>query len=131
MNKNITISSYFVTVKNKENWGQTINAPSAGRAKSEYYRNLLDSWPDIPYTSIRVKKINNKPFTSEQFKSNAKYRGFSNLKCGQKVEVNNNIGYIVGHNASANFNVYFENDNPRYKDITLSVHPNELVILEN
>ena len=124
------ISSYFCSVKNKPNWGQTINSISPGKAKSEYYRNILDSWPNIPYTSITVKKVG-KPFTSEQFENNARYRGLPEIKCGQKVEVNNNIGYIVGHNASANFDVYFENDNPKYKDITLNVHPNEIVVLEN
>ena len=124
------ISSYQVSVKNKSDWGQIINSPTPGKAKSEYYRNLLDSWPDIPYTSITVKKIG-AAFTSEQFENNAKYRGLSGLKCGQKVEVNNNIGYIVGHNNSANFDVYFIEENSKYKDITLNVHPSELIILEN
>jgi hypothetical protein len=33
---------------------------------------------------------------------------------------------IVGHNSSANFDVLFDDDSPRYAGNTLNVHPSEI-----
>jgi hypothetical protein len=45
------------------------------------------------------------------------------VECGQRVRVGISRGVIVGHNESANFNVLFDDDDPRYPGLTLNVHP--------
>ena len=113
--------------KGREEWKTVINARSRGKAKSQYYRSVTESW-EIDYRDIRSRKIGN-PTTSESFIHNAKYRGMPDVRCGQPVKVLENKGIIVGHNASANFNVLFDDDSPHYAGLTLNVHPNDIEIL--
>lgn len=114
--------------KGKEEWKTTINARSRGKAKSQYYRDVSESWDRIKYQDIMCRKIG-KPVTSERFIHNAKYRGMPDVRCGQPVKVLGNKGIIVGHNASANFNVLFDDDSPHYAGLTLNVHPNDVELI--
>ncbi len=50
------------------------------------------------------------------------------VECGQRVTVNGNAGTIVGHNESANFNVLFDDDAEHYAGLTLSVHPQDIIL---
>ena len=64
-----------------------------------------------------------RPETSERFRANAAYRGMPHIQCGQRVKVGEAHGVIVGHNESANFDVLFDPDSPRYANLRLNVHP--------
>jgi hypothetical protein len=122
------IYAFFVTVKGQPDWGQTINAATAGEAKSLYHRSVSESWPDIPFTAVRVSKLGS-PYTSEGFLRNAQYRGKPFLKCGQRVLVGRATGAIVGHNSSANLDIRFDDDSPAYSGLTLNCHPDSVVLI--
>lgn len=109
-------------------WTTILNSSSRGRAKAEYHRCVTDAWPDVPFTAMRARRIG-PPQTSEAFIRNAVYRGLPNVKCGQRVEVSGARGTIVGHNRSANFDVLFDDDAPRYAGQTLNCHPNEVRLI--
>lgn len=123
-----TLFAWFVTVKSKPEWGQTINARTAGAAKAEYHRDLREAWPDIPFTELRCQRIG-APHSSGDFLRNANYRGLPNIRCGDKVLVGDAGGVIVGHDMSCNFRVLFD-VGTKYANQTLSVHPSELQIQE-
>lgn len=109
-------------------WGEEIiNARSRGRAKREYHLGVTDAWPDVPFTAIRARKLG-APRTSPDFIRNAQYRGLPDVRCGQRVKVGDARGVIVGHNSSANFDVLFDDDSPRYAGQTLNCHPNEVTL---
>lgn len=120
-----SVFAFEVTVKEKPEWARVINARTAGQAKSEYYSELLDAWPDVLWTSLRCRKIGN-PQTSERFRANAAYRGMPSVRCGQSVKVGRARGVIVGHNCSANFDVLFDPDSPQYANLRLNVHPSSI-----
>ena len=124
------VFSFRVSVKEKPEWGETVNARTAGMAKSEYHRRLTDAWPGIPYTALRCQKLG-AAFTSSQFTRNAEYRGLSEVRCGDRVAVGDASGVVVGHDCSANFEVLFDVDSPKYPNLRLSVHPSELKTLTN
>lgn len=109
-------------------WPKTINARKRSQAKAQYFRDLRDAWPDIPFTALRCRKLG-RAHTSERFKQNALYRGLPSVECGQRVKVGASQGFIVGHNASANFDVLFDDDDARWAGLTLNVHPSELVLV--
>lgn len=113
--------------KGKEEWKTTINARSRGKAKSQYHRRVVESW-EMDYRDIMCRKIG-KPVTSERFIHNAEYRGMPDVRCGQPVKVGDAKGIIVGHNASANFNVLFDDDSVKYAGLTLNVHPNDIELI--
>lgn len=121
------VFAFEVRVANTS-WSRIINAPTAGRAKRLYHQDVMDAWPDIPFTAIRVRKLG-PAHTSEAFKCNAKYRGRPDIRCGQRVAVNGAMGTITGHNESANFNVLFDDDAPRYAGLTLNVHPQDVKLV--
>jgi hypothetical protein len=109
-------------------WGEEIvNARTRGRAKREYHLSVIDAWPDVPFTAVRARKIG-APHTTADFIRNAQYRGLPNVRCGQRVKVGDARGVIVGHNSSANFDVLFDDDSPRYAGQTLNCHPNEVTL---
>ena len=120
------IFSFEVSVKGTD-WKQIVNARTPGKAKREYHSNVIDAWPDGPFTSLRCRKIG-RPHTSEQFVRIALYRGMPAVECGQRVTVSGNAGTIVGHNESANFNVLFDEDAQKYSGVTLNVHPQDIVL---
>lgn len=120
------VYSFEVSVTGTD-WTKLINARSAGKAKAEYWRDVNDCW-DVPFTAIRVRKIG-RPETSENFIRNAIYRGLPDVRCGQRVKVGNACGVIVGHNGSANFDVLFDEDSPRFPNRRLNVHPADCELL--
>lgn len=100
-----------------QNWW-SVNSTSYGQAKIAFYR-MLDM--DFKYTSIKCKCAG-MPYTSEDFKRNAKYRGIDFAYYGMVVDVDGDKGLIVGHNSSANLNVLFTDG--KNKGQTLNCHPN-------
>lgn len=109
-------------------WTKIVNTRTAGKAKYQYWLDVTDAWPDVPITAMRARKVG-EPHTSEAFERNAKYRGLPNVKCGQRVKVGNDEGVIVGHNSSANFDVLFDDDSPKYSGQRLNVHPQGIEII--
>ena len=118
--------AYEVSVAGRD-WRQIVNARTPGKAKHSYHRQVLDAWPDVPFTAMRCRKVG-APQTSDAFRRNAAYRGLPDVRCGQRVIVGEARGAIVGHNSSANFDVLFDDDSPRYAGLTLNVHPNSLTV---
>jgi len=123
------VHSFEVWVSGREDWKRNVNARSAGKAKSDYHRNLSESW-DIDFREIRCRKLG-RPITSAQFVAVALYRGMPGVKCGQRVKVGNSCGVIVGHNSSANFNVLFDEDSPEYAGKILNCHPQSVELINN
>lgn len=118
-----TVHTFEVGVKNAP-WPPTqINHRTAGKAKSEYLRDVRESWPDITYLDLTVRKVSSSAFSSQQFLRVAHYRGLPDARCGQRVIVGKGRGVIVGYNSSANFDVLFDDDSPEYAGLTLNVHP--------
>jgi hypothetical protein len=124
------VFAFKVSVKGTD-WTKIINARTAGKAKYQYWLDVTDCWPDVPITAMRARKYNaGRPYTSPEFERNAKYRGMPEIKCGQRVKVGNSLGIIVGHNSSANFDVLFDDDAPKYGGQTLNVHPQEIELID-
>lgn len=124
MSKSTSVFCFEVGIVGRE-YSSTFNASSRGKAKMEYIRELDGCFPDLNFTQVRARKVGG-PRTSEQFKRMAAYRGLPNVKCGDRVRVGVCAGTIVGHNASANFNVLFDADSPKHPGMTLNVHPDEM-----
>lgn len=120
------VFAFEVSVKDTD-WKKVINAHSAGQAKADYWRDVRECW-DVPFTAMRCRKLG-KPETSSAFIRNAVYRGLPDVRCGQRVNVGNATGVIVGHNSSANFDVLFDTDSPRFAGLRLNVHPDDCEIL--
>ncbi len=110
-------------------WSQTVNAHTPGKAKYEYWLTLRESYPDLPITAMRSRKVG-APQSTEQFLYTARYRRLPEVRCGQRVRVGKGTGAIVGSNSSANFNVLFDLDSPLYPGLTLNVHPQEITFGE-
>lgn len=110
------LKSYRVSIDG-EHW-YNINHTSAGKAKSEFYRTF-DC--DIKYTWLKCR-VNGAIVSPFGFENTTKYRGVDFAYCGMVVEIDGNKGWIVGNNASANFNVLFFDGALEGK--TLNCHPN-------
>lgn len=102
------------------------NARTRGQAKMAFIRDLDGCIADLKYTDVRARKAG-RPHTSTAFRRNAKYRQLPDAKCGDRVRVGESQGVIVGHNSSANFDVLFDDDDPKYPGMRLNVHPSEMV----
>lgn len=122
------VSAYEVSVVGT-NWQKVINARNAGKAKYQYWLDVRDVWPDVPITAMRVRSLG-PPQTSIEFEHNAKYRGMPDIRCGQRVKVGSATGVIVSHNSSANFDVLFDDDSPKYAGERLNVHPQEIKVIK-
>jgi len=120
------MNAYALYPAGKPEWETVLNASSRGKAKSEYWRHVTDAWPDVPFTSIRCRKVGG-PVTTPEFMRCAAGRGLPGLRCGDRVSVGESLGVVVSHNASACFNVEFTSG--RYAGNTLSVHPDEMLVL--
>lgn len=116
--------AWEVSVK-ETGWTKIVNARTSGQAKRDYHLDVRDAWPDVPYTAMRCRKIG-APHTSERFEHNARYRGMLDVKCGQRVKVGEARGVIAGHNESANFDVLFDDDSPKYAGMKLNCHPSSV-----
>jgi hypothetical protein len=106
-------------------WHTIVNARTAGQAMVDYWRDVRESWPSIPYTAIRCRKVG-RPQSSEMFQHVARIRGVAGLQCGQRVHVGAARGVLVGAGSGANFEVLFDGDSPKYANQRLFVHPSEL-----
>lgn len=111
-------------------WHASINDRTAGRAKADYFRDVKESWPDIPFTAMRARKIG-APQSNVDFVRTAIYRGFERgaIKCGDRVRTGSGTGVIVGANSSANFDVLFDDDSPRYAGLKLNCHPASIEVI--
>lgn len=106
-------------------WGETIyNRATAGQAKYDHFRHVHEAWENTKFTDIRARMVG-RPQSSERFIDNARYRGMPDVRCGDRIRVGEACGTIVGHNASANFDVLFD-EGGKYSGLTLSVHPSEI-----
>lgn len=110
------LKSYDCSLDGKH-W-TTINATSKGKAKSMFYYSLEI---DFKYTSIKCR-INGYPYTSDDFKRNAKYRNIEFAYCGMAVQVEHRKGVIIGHNSSANLDILFLDG--EFKGQVINCHPN-------
>ena len=126
------VFAWECNVRGKE-WQRTINHLTAGKARYEYLLDLRDSWPDVTFADITVRKVG-PAHTSEAFRRNAAYRGRTELTCGARVEVVSGsqraLGVIVGHNDSANFDVLFDEDT-YFKGGIGNVHPSEIRLVRD
>lgn len=122
----MTVFAYEVSVAGTE-WRKVINAPSAGKAKAEYLRDVNDAWPPVSYMDVRCRKLGAAQ-SSPEFLSVARRRGLPDARCGQRVRVGAEHGVIVGYNASLNFDVLFEEG--RYVGQVMNVHPAGLVFVK-
>lgn len=116
--------AFYVWVNSRPEFHRIINARSAGKAKYEYFIDISESW-DIKFTELRVRKVGD-CHSSDRFIHNAQYRGVPHVRCGDRVIVGEGRGVIIGHNDSANFDVLFDDDSPKYPGETLNVHPGEV-----
>lgn len=102
MNKKV-IPRYYKCYLDGTHWWRTY-AASAGQAKQAYIR-MLDGCADDCYLSILCRV--DSPKTTQAFKDNAKYRGIPFAYVGMNVKIRGDKGIIVGHNSSANLDIYF------------------------
>lgn len=116
----ITLFAFKVSLAGSPH-ATTINAPSSTKARAALF-HILDG--SHPYTALRARKIG-PAHTSKEFRRTAEYRGMPDLKCGQRVQVGDAAGVVVGHNSSANFDVLFE-QGTRFAGLTLNVHPTDI-----
>lgn len=116
------VFAFYVFVASRPEFSKVVNHRTSGKAKSEFLSDLTECWPNYKFTDLRAQKIG-RPQTSEQFRRNAEYRGLPSVTCGDRVCVGAGRGVIVGHNSSANFDVLFDDDSPKYAGLTLNVHP--------
>lgn len=123
-----TIYAWEVYVSGTD-WRMTVNARTRGQANRVYHNAVLDPYPNMPFTALRCRKLG-PPHTSEGFAVNAAYRGKPGVKCGDRVRVGTDLGTIVGHNPSANFDVLFDADS-KYHGARLNVHPDSCELVEN
>lgn len=113
----------------RPDWAREVSGFTRGKALSEYFRSLRECWK-VEFVDLRAELVPGGPQTSNDFLRCASSRGLPNLRCGQRVRVGESLGTVVGHNESANFRVLFDLESPRYAGEVLSVHPDEMQILE-
>ena len=82
-----------------------------------YFRSL-DFY--FKYTLIRCKLVG-ELITNNEFHRMAKYREIDFAYCGMAVELEGMKGFIIGHNSSANLDVFFIKG--KYKGQILNCHP--------
>lgn len=97
------LRAYSCTVVGTE-WNTVIHALSAPKAKYLYWRHVVDAWPDVPFTAIRVRTLG-LPRTTEQFRHTAEYRK-AWFRLGDKVKVGQSLGFVADSDDSANFVVH-------------------------
>lgn len=121
-----TVSAFACSMRGA-GWGESIiHARSRGQAKREYFDQVRDAWPDVSYLDVRARCVG-APQSSERFRRCAEYRGVPFARVGMRVSVGGVLGVIVGHNASANFDVLFDADS-RYAGAVLNCHPCDRMI---
>lgn len=114
--------TYFCYVAGWEESGMNVTSMTASKARYKYWLEL-DGY-DIPYINIRSRQVGS-IVTSEAFKMNAEYRNIPFAFCGMKVSTTEGDGIIIGHNSSANLDVYFLTG--PHKGLTLNCHPHHQI----
>lgn len=102
---------------------ETVNAYTAGEAKSDRHRSINEAWPGVPFTSMRARVIGG-PRSSEDFVRCATRRGYPDVRCGDPVELpapDGRRGVIVSHTGSANWDVLFDDGSSG------AVHPDSCI----
>ncbi len=100
----MSVRAYLCGIKGTD-WHQVVNHESRGKAKAQYFHEVVDAWEDIPFTAITCRVLG-PPATPESFLRTAKYRGMPDLRCGQRVLLHGGqVGTLVGSNDSANFDL--------------------------
>lgn len=107
-------------------FSRIVNAHNRGKAIAEYMSDVRDCWPDVKFTDFRARKLG-AAHTSAAFERAAAYRGWHGVKCGQRVRLKDGgeLGTIVGHNDSANFDVVFDEGTDLHGRVC-NCHPNDL-----
>lgn len=125
--KKFALKSYRVVLFDDENYSRTITTTSPGKARYDYYMDIRDCYDMTFFEFIKKSKVysNGLPYTSPEFIQNAIYRRIPFAKCGMMVKGEGLIGYIVGHNSSANLDVLVTEG--QYKGGVVNMHPNSNV----
>jgi hypothetical protein len=113
------VAPFEVSIQGTD-WHRIVWAQSAGKAKAIYWRDVRESWPDIPFTAARVRKCGESQ--SLDLHRVAVYREVPFARNGMVVKVGGWYGKIVGPNSSANFDILFV-DGPHRGNV-LNCHPN-------
>lgn len=116
----MNLRAFECNVRGKD-WKHTVHAQTAGKARYEYWRDLHEAWPDIPFTAVTCH-VSGPATSSEAFRNTALYRHVPFAYVGMRVIVGNWRGVLAGVNSSANFDVIFE-DGPHVGQ-KLNCHPN-------
>jgi hypothetical protein len=96
---------FACNVKGKD-WETVIYAATRSKARYQFWRGILESWPDIPIMAVTVQACG--AFESLKFRQVAKYRGLDFVRQGSQVELSDGRrGYIVDSNDSCNFVIDF------------------------
>lgn len=109
--------------KDRPEWARTINAPTASKARYEYWRDVSEPWPDVKLLDIRSRKIGG-PQSDDMFMHVAELRGLPSVRCGDRVTLGESGGVIVGAGGGANFEVLF--DSGPYAGAKYVCHPSTL-----
>lgn len=128
--KRLRISAYHCYVDEHEHsdFPTIINSYSRDKAKNIFYNMVRDVYDNVRFIDCRAKFIG-PAHTSSAFLRNANYRGMPDIRCGNRVKTVNGMGYVVGHNSSANFNILFESGD--LAGGTYNVHPSEVLFYEH
>jgi hypothetical protein len=113
-----TARAFHVWPVQRPDWGKTVIAATAGRAKYHRWLDLRESW-DLPITDMRsrVSERLADPETECRFESMKKSRGIPFAKIGMRVIGEGHEGVITGANCSANLNVL------NAAGVTMNIHP--------
>lgn len=118
----VQLRSFICGVRGTE-WRRVVNHVSRGKAKAEYWHQVRDACPDLPFTAITCR-VDGHPSTSQDFMRTASYRGVDFARCGMLVRLpDGRNGRIVGNNYSANFNVLVNG-------VVLNCHPHTLAYFD-
>lgn len=100
-----------------------VNARTAGRAKYEFWCNVEDAWPGLPFTLIRVRKVG-APVTTASHEHTCEHRHRPDLAAGARVRFarDGRTGTVVGSDSSANFRVLVDGER-----VPCHVHPVDLL----
>jgi len=129
------IAEYEAYLKNSPEISTRLFASTRGKAKKKYWRDMIDCCPDLRFIDVRVRKVSElrqgeTARTDEQFKRTARYRGLPELGIGTRVRTEGGIGTIVSNNDSANFQVIFDDDSPKFAGLELNCHPYYFEVIE-
>lgn len=124
----MSVRAFKVWHKSKPEWAEVVNAASRGKAMVEKFNLCREVGWNVRFVDFRAVVVGG-PVTSDGFRRCAAYRGLPGLECGQRVRVGESLGTVVGHNASANFKVVFDEDAPKYAGMELNVHPQGMEVV--